>query len=128
MTGVLPIPELLDSWLVWATEQKCGGDTSELTGWMEFNWAVEEAPEQAWAAILAALQDSRMDPHLGALAAGPLEDLLALHGPQFIARVEDAARSDPKFAHLLGGVWRFTMSDDVWARVQLAWDRSGWNG
>lgn len=57
-----------------------------------------------------------------------MEDLLSGHGAQFIDRVEAQARSDPQFAMFLGGVWRFQMADEVWARVQAVWDRRGWDG
>jgi hypothetical protein len=99
-----------------------------LTGWFEFNWLVEEYPEQAWLAILAALDDPRMETSLGVLAAGPLEDLLSLHGEAFISRVEDTARSNPKFAWLLGGVWKSQMTENIYTRVQAVWDRRGWDG
>lgn len=127
MSGILPIPELLEAWRLWATAQRSGADTSNLTGWMEFNWAVEEDPDHAWSAILAALDDPKMDASLGVLAAGPLEDLLSLYGERFIERVEIAARSNPKFAWLLGGVWQHTMTEPVWSRVQAVWDRKGWD-
>ena len=55
---------------------------------------------------------------IAVLAAGPLEDLLAKRGEDFIDRVEELARKDPKFNDLLGGVWRNTMTDEVWQRVQ----------
>jgi hypothetical protein len=51
------------------------------------------------------------------LAAGPLEDALAEHGPAIIGEVELRAARNPKFRHLLGGVWQTTMSDEIWARV-----------
>jgi len=62
------------------------------------------------------------------LSAGPLEDLLGRYSPEFIDRVEEQARMDPSFAHLLGGVWKDTMSDDIWLRVQAVWKRTGWDG
>ena len=52
------------------------------------------------------------------LAAGPVEDLLAKHGGEFIDRVVELARKDPKFNYVLGGVWRSSIADDVWERVQ----------
>jgi hypothetical protein len=131
MSGPLLVPELLEAWREWAewTRAHPGeGQPSDLIGWMEFNWVVEDYPEQAWSAILAALEDPRMEASLEVLAAGPLEDLLSLHGETFISRVEEAARSNQKFAWLLGGVWQFQMSDDVWKRVQAVWDRRGWDG
>jgi hypothetical protein len=57
-----------------------------------------------------------------------VEDLLSQHGPSFIDRVEHEARSNPKFAYLLGGVWRLEITDEVWQRVQKVWDRRGWDG
>jgi hypothetical protein len=132
MVTPLPIPRLLNEWLRWAewmrddSRDPSVGD--ELIGFDEFDWIVREYPEYGWKAILAALKDDRLVPYLGTLAAGPLEDLLGHHGTQFIDRVEAEARADPRFAWLLGGVWQFTMSEEVWSRVQAVWDRGGWDG
>ena len=62
------------------------------------------------------------------LSAGPLEDLLVYHGHEVIDRVESEARSNPKFASLLGGVWKNAMADDIWRRIQGVWDRRDWDG
>jgi hypothetical protein len=62
------------------------------------------------------------------LSAGPIEDLLANDGVNFISRVEAKAKSDPSFATILGGVWKRTMSDEIWSRLQAVWDRRGWDG
>lgn len=131
MAEPLPIPRLLDEWLKWAEWVRTPeprADGSELIGWHEFEWITQSHPEYAWTAILAAVSDERCAPYLGTLAAGPMEDLLSGHGAQFIDRVEAQARSDPQFAMFLGGVWRFQMADEVWARVQAVWDRRGWDG
>jgi len=97
-------------------------------------WAFEEldelcrsSPEDAWEVILGVLARAPSDRALGNLAAGPLEDLLARHGPSIIERVEREARRSPAFANLLGGVWQNTMPDDIWARVRAVWDRRGWD-
>ena len=132
MATPLPVPELLDEWLRWAewvsSPDRDAALGQELIGFDEFDWIVREHPEHGWRAILAALKDSRLEPHYGTLAAGPLEELLAYHGQQFIERVEAEAKANPKFAWLLGGVWQFTMTEEVWARVQAVWDRGGWDG
>lgn len=132
MSAPLPLPQLLDEWYRWAEwisdPERDQAEAKELIGWNEFDWAVQDYPELAWQAILSALEQPRMQPHLGKLAAGPLEDLLSVHGERFIERVEELARSNPKFAWLLGGVWRYTMSEAIWSRVQLVWDRRGWDG
>lgn len=128
----LPTPDLLNEWLKWAQwsadPDRDASQSGDLIGFDEFDWVVRERPEQAWQAIVTASLDPRVEPHFGVLAAGPLEDLLSQHGPNFIDRVEAEARSNPKFAFLLGGVWRLGMTDDVWARVQQAWIRKGWDG
>src|SRR4051794_19222057 len=56
------------------------------------------------------------------LSAGAVEGLIARFGERYIDRVEEKARKDPAFAKLLGGVWRNSMSDEIWARLQTAWD------
>lgn len=109
MAAPLPLPQLLDEWLRWAewttSEPRDEARAAELIGWHQFDWAVQDYPELAWQAIVTALQQPRMDAHVGLLAAGPLEDLLSRHGPAFIYRVEARARVDSKFAWVLGGVW-----------------------
>ncbi len=132
MSQPLPLPQLLDEWHRWAewisNPNRDQSQSAELIGWNEFDWAVQEYPELAWQAILDALKQPRMEPHLGTLAAGPLEDLLSMHGENFIERVESEARRNPAFAWLLGGVWQHTMSESIWTRVQSVWDRKGWDG
>ena len=132
MNAPLPLPQLLDEWFRWAAwvsaPNRDESKSSELIGWNEFDWAVHDYPELAWEAILEAVSQPRMEPHLGTLAAGPLEDLLSIHGDRIIERVEREARANPKFAWLLGGVWQHKMSESIWARIQAVWDRKGWDG
>jgi hypothetical protein len=57
---------------------------------------------------------------VGLLAAGPIEDLLSYHGAHFIEQVEQTACADERMQWALGGVWQLTMTDEFYARVQLA--------
>ncbi|MDX6694467.1 MAG: hypothetical protein QOF02_2070 [Blastocatellia bacterium] len=83
------------------------------------DWAVlESEPELLWRFVLAAYQRGLPDTTTAVLAAGPLEDLLSRHGPDYIERVEELARRDARFNHLLGGVWQLEMTDEVWERVK----------
>ena len=127
-----PVPRLIEEWLRWAawtTDPKNEGKSNpDLVGHSEFDWAVQDHPEHAWQAILGAMENPAAKPYLGVLAAGPLEDLLSRHGPAFIERVETEARSSPDFAWMLGGVWKHTMPEEIWLRVQVVWDRRGWDG
>lgn len=77
-----------------------------------------DAPEKTWRFIEAVIARSSDERILGILAAGPIEDLLSQHGEEFVDRVEVLARRNQKFCSLLQGVWRGTMSDEVWERVQ----------
>lgn len=99
------------------------------------NWASDtvmdmayEKPEELWDFILEVLSRNRPNEVKEVLAAGPLEDYLAKLGPKVIDKIEKQAGTDAQFKNLLGGVWKNNMTDDVWERVQIFWDRSGWDG
>jgi len=77
-------------------------------------------PDEAWEFINAVLAQHPSDKVVAVLAAGPLEDLLAHHGDEFIDRVEERAREDDAFNLLLGGVWRNSMKLRIWRRVEKA--------
>jgi len=89
-------------------------------------WAFEEAcelvtrdPERLWHITLRLIQQAPDDAALAYVAAGPLEDILAAHGPAFIERVEDLARKDARFLFALASVWgEVRMSPDICARVE----------
>ncbi|HEV2577058.1 MAG TPA: hypothetical protein VGU25_07590 [Acidobacteriaceae bacterium] len=85
-------------------------------------------PETLWLLILEIHHQDQSIAIQQVLSAGPVENLLGHHGNAFIDRVEAEARRDPQFAKLLGGVWKYTMSDAVWTRLQAVWDRRGWDG
>jgi hypothetical protein len=98
-------------------------------------WAFDEvddlcttSPNEAWEFILSVWKEDQSNVIAENLSAGPLEDLLSMHGETVIDRVEDMARKDPSFAFLLGGVWRNKMSEAVWSRVMAIRDRHGWDG
>ena len=101
-------------------------EAEEESAFYEHNlWAAEKLwefsqdnPELCWELILEILHREPSDKVLGNLAAGPLEDLLAAHGSEFIEKVEQQASQDKRFRKLLAGVWQNEMSDDIWNRVK----------
>jgi hypothetical protein len=115
----------------WLDSRSTDPHVKEQNEWA-FTEPADEArdnPDKAWEYILFAAHDPRFsDEHLGVLAAGALEDLLSHHGPAYIERVEHQARTDPRFAWMLGGVWQFQMTNEIWDRVKAVWDRRGWDG
>jgi hypothetical protein len=124
--GGRPISLLMQCWAQYWSKDPA---VSEEGAWAfgELLDLVETEPERAWESILYALNCMECLPHLGVLAAGPLEDLLCLHGVKFIDRIERLAVSDPRFAHVLGGVWQSQIPPEIWARVQQVRDPSFWN-
>lgn len=92
------------------------------SGWERLDDLIYASPFLAFEAIKLILHlladEADNEPLLGILAAGPLEDLLARHGETMIDAVEaEAGRNEP-FRMLLRGVWRNSMTSDVWARMQ----------
>jgi len=84
-------------------------------GW--FQSVAEEHPEVAWSIVLALVQRARSDDDLLWVGAGPLETLLTHHGASVVARLEGEVRSNGPLRKALSGVWRSSISDDVWRRV-----------
>jgi hypothetical protein len=126
------VEQVADDWIAFAKV----GDPDRMPedifdrGWVLYDLSFEN-PELAWVVIqnvVARYSESALFTEeetegrkvLGNLAAGPLEDLLAEHGPNFIDRVETEARRDRRLFWTLGCVWKNSMTDDVWARVQRA--------
>jgi hypothetical protein len=115
------LDEIVTAWI--AAEQATSGSPDHKRNWWAvsavMNWALEGESDRLWQFVLNAYKRDLPDKIIAVLAAGPLEDLLAKRGVDFIDRIEELARRDPKFNHLLGGVWRNTMTEEVWQRVQL---------
>ena len=92
----------------------------------QLHWAIQkffdleiENPDLCWKVILEILHREPSEKVLGMLAAGPLEDLIENHGPKFIARIEDEAKTNRDFKKLLQGVWE-SSTEEVWNRVLKA--------
>jgi hypothetical protein len=112
---------LVDAWIAFHTEPEKPLEQKEhwWAAQQVMEWMLPEAePESLWQFIIAAYKREMLDIAVASLAAGPLEDLLAHHGADYIEQVETLARQDPKFRHLLGGVWKNAMTDDIWQRIE----------
>ena len=116
----LELNRVVESWVA-GHECENGTPEHERNWWavsQVMDWALDGEADLLWLFILTCYKRNISERVVSVLAAGPLEDLLAKHGPMFIERVEELARQDPKFNSLLGGVWQNTMTDEVWKRVQ----------
>jgi hypothetical protein len=79
-------------------------------------WEAFMPPDEWWELVLDMIRLAPED-CLGRVAAGPLENLLSRYGDDVIDQVEAESRTDPRFARTLRGVYRMTMSDQIWHRV-----------
>jgi hypothetical protein len=86
--------------------------------WEKLTEMCDSAPETAWDVIQEILGRDHSDQILASIGAGPFEDLMSSYGAQFIDRVEKCARTHPAFKRMLGVVWKNSISDDVWIRIQ----------
>jgi len=89
-------------------------------------WAIErfvdleaEFPETCWVAILTIVAKKPSQRILDNLASGPMEELLELHGAEFIDRIEKEARANLGFRNLLQNVWEIT-NKGLWERILRA--------
>lgn len=113
---------LIQTWIAHHKELVNTGEINDGTFWVyekldELCW---KSPDMAWTLILEILKTDQSHAVVANLAAGPVEDLLAQHGLEFIDKVEAQAKNDPLFKHLLGGVWQNDMPDEIWNRVEAA--------
>lgn len=116
--GKVDISSLAEAWIALERAKK-GSEAEKVYEWaFTEEWRIiQKAPEYGWQLIATIFANDPADTVTGMLAAGPLEDLLAAHGPDFIDRIEEKARYDRRFAVMLGGVYRNAMDDAVWQRV-----------
>jgi len=84
-----------------------------------FDACVEE-PEIAWQAIVKISRYELTDEQKCLLGAGPLETLLAWHGPAFIERIVDEAKLRSEFNHLLEMVWHRGKSAEIREQIEQA--------
>jgi hypothetical protein len=111
------IEQLSEAWVKTLTENI---ETKDENHWVVdyvIDLIYDEKYSELWQFIEHTYKKDISNKAIEALAAGPLEDLLAKAGEQYIERVEKLALKDSKFKHLLGGVWQNSTPDSIWQRV-----------
>jgi hypothetical protein len=120
--SVLPAAEraaLIEAWIKHTSSAKASSKSEHFWAFEAVHELIRSGdPSNSLDLIVQLLVRCDTPALTGALAAGPLEDLLSWHGPKVIDAVEIQARKDPKFRHLIGGVWKGGMSDEVWQRFR----------
>lgn len=75
-------------------------------------------PETAWDILQCLIERARDPAVLACIGSGPLEDLLAKHGKDFVDRITARAREDSKFLEVAESVWQNVIPTDVWINLQ----------
>lgn len=100
----------------------------QLISWVDdlFSSATHHDAEYALQLVLAIHEADTEQKFTEVFAAGPVEDLLAYQGSKVIDRVVSKAKTDSSFAHVLGGVWKNSMQDDIWEAIKEVRDTTQW--
>jgi hypothetical protein len=93
------------------------------------SWILEKADvafnnniDEAWEITRAVIEKASSHDALAYVAAGPLENLLHMHGPAIIERVEQEASKSEKFVLALSGVWGLEPGTPIFERwYALMW-------
>jgi len=97
------------------------GDDPATACFAELAWLsslVRTEPGKAWEHLRLDFESDATALERACRAAGPLEDLLVIHGPAFIDTVIEQGLGDEGFAAVLSAVWRSGMDPGVWRRLQ----------
>ena len=79
--------------------------------------ACEKQPRRAWRLLGRMAELASTDELVGDLGAGPLEDFVRLHAPQFINQIERRAKESSRFRQALKSVYLPAASDIVSSRL-----------
>jgi Family of unknown function (DUF6869) len=117
------IRPLVEAWIaLHDAQQRLGND---FDGREALFWAYEELddicrgqPSKAVHIITQVLNSTENEFVLTNLAAGPLEDLLCLHGSNVVDEIERLVKIDGRSRNLLKGVWRNAIDEKTWMKVQ----------
>ena len=111
--------ELIKSWIHLQTLDQDSEEAGDLM------WASDDvldlsmsSPLECWKFILEVILQTDDEWVLTNLAAGPLENLLAMNGDEAIILIEKEIPHNAKLKSLLQGVWKNLISDSVWDHLQ----------
>lgn len=116
--GDLPLDRFADRHADWLSAPEDQRDTHpEVWTFDVMDALVQDHPALAFKAVLATLDRCTLPDQVAVLAAGPMEDLIALHGPALLNQITTAA-TVPRFRYLLSGVWQGDTPALLWARIE----------
>ena len=100
--------EIVELYCAWCeAEEAQVSDTPLARAWEAMADLADDNPERAWALLLRVIALASLEGEaLCSAGADCLENLIRVHGPRFIDRIEQEARRDPKLRRALACVWQ----------------------
>src|SRR5438874_2466937 len=77
-------------------------------------------PDAWWRILQELIAEAPDDRVLGSVAAGELEEFVLAHAADFIDRIEDEARANPRFKSALSYLYLWRLSPESFARIEAA--------
>jgi uncharacterized protein DUF6869 len=88
----------------------------DMSSWERVNELIQNNPDEGWAITCLLVNKATSDEALANVAAGPLENLLHVHGLAVIDRVEDESRKNARMRLALSGVWGISPGHPIFKR------------
>jgi hypothetical protein len=82
-----------------------GEPADAVAGWEAVRDCIDAGGANAVRVVVELIRTATNDRDVGAVGAGPLEDLLHEHGDELVDAIETEARRSPPFASALASVW-----------------------
>jgi len=83
------------------------------------SWETSMPLEERWETVVDMVQLAPNERCLGDIAAGPLESLLVRYGDETFELLRQEVARNSKFARTLKRVWKCTMTDEFWSKLQF---------
>ena len=119
----MSLPELARAWVEHHSKAEKDQDRNWQTLYDYETELVGDDPDKMidWILEILKIEDNPM--MISLLAAGMLENVTGMHT---IDRIEREAKANPRFLHLLGGVWYITAPEPLKARLDAILKGSQW--
>ncbi|MGQ0563603.1 MAG: DUF6869 domain-containing protein [Gemmobacter sp.] len=117
--GRLDVASVASAYLANNCTPEDGHRDSELDWSFSCIWSLGlQHPEITLDVVIECLRQATTIDEVGMIAAGPLEQVISMHGQQVIERIEMLAQSSSRFRFALSGVWSQGQDEsEVWRRV-----------
>jgi hypothetical protein len=119
--------EIIDLAHRWVNLQLAPQDSPEAKELMraavQVNTLAIRQPMECWSVVMKVFCETNDEWVLTNLAAGPIESLLVRHAEKIIPLLESEAVRSERFRHMLQGVWKNLIPEDIWRRLQTVRSR-----